>query len=76
MLDCPRRKALPSTPVPCALQVYRRAAAVYGLYDTCSRYSEWPQLQQDLLELARPGPAARRLLVHQRMMATYTICKP
>jgi hypothetical protein len=56
--------------------VYRRAVAVYRLRDRTSPFSEWPQLQQDLLELARPAEPQWRLLVHKRMMSTYTVCRP
>jgi hypothetical protein len=35
--------------------------------------SEWPSLQHDLLELARPAPVAVRLRLCQRLMRSYTI---
>lgn len=58
-------------------QVYREAARLYFMRDTTSRYSEWPLLHADLLDLARPGGAAAvRLELQQRMVRSYALFTP
>lgn len=62
-------------------QVQREASLLYRSADRTSRRSEWPALQGDLSELARPWPGppgqgnARRAETLARMTRTYTIFK-
>jgi len=59
------------------LQVYREAVRLYRLRDRSSRFSEWPLLHTDLLELARPAlQAGERLQLQQRMVRSYALFQP
>lgn len=54
-------------------RVYCEAVLLYRTSDRTSRYSEWPQLQSDLVELASVVGADRKLAVLDRVMRTYKV---
>eukprot|EP00775_Hariotina_reticulata_P003229 gene3229-3506_t len=58
-------------------KVYQEAQGLFRLKDRASRFSEWPQLQADLLEMAEPGASATaKLSLHSRMLRTYSLLQP
>lgn len=53
--------------------LWRRAYSLFQAHDLSSSQSEWPNLRQDLVDLAGPGSLRVRLRVTKRALHVYSI---
>lgn len=56
-------------------EVYGEAYQLFRKHDLMSPHSEWPNLQQDLVELSSPLSVKQKMRITQRMLRVYTIFK-
>ncbi|CAD7697413.1 unnamed protein product [Ostreobium quekettii] len=56
-----------------AHKVYVSCHRVYQDRDRTSEQSEWPTLEKELIDLARPLPPEKKIKICERMRTTYTI---